>query len=152
MVFMRMMTVGAFCFWMTAAYAFDLSGVVCSDPLTPQAIEQVRMSKQALADVDAEPWAVTVDEFNNTACPFIQVLMLDAMARTYTDLIRDYDLKEHDARVRLYDKIKMNMAFLQFTGGKSRAEGAGLNCLIQEKLRNYLPNQIWEHPHFFIAL
>jgi len=129
-----------------------MAGPSCSQSLTPQQVEQVRMFKQALAQVDHESLEATVEEFNKSACPAIRVLMLDAMTRTYADLIRDYDLIDQDARVRLYDKIKMNMAYMQFTGGRGRCKGSGLNCLIQDKLKTYLPSWLLDHPQFYVSI
>ncbi len=124
----------------------------CSADLTPQAVESIRRSKQTLADVDPEPWENTVAAFNQTACPFIQAEILEAMARTYADLIKDYAVQDRDARIRLFDKIKMNMAYLQFTGGGNRPAGSGLDALIQNTLKEYLPPAVLSHPEFRMVI
>lgn len=138
-------------FLATVASAQEEAVIDCRRSLDPGQIEVVRESKELIRDIDTESLDETVQGLNKTSCPVMQVLMLSAMARTYADLVVEYELDGLDARQRLYDKIGMNMAFMQFTAGRGSDE-ADLNRLIRLKLKQYLPPEILTHPGFYFSL
>ena len=136
-------------FTVIPGYAQDLPAFSCRTTLTPAQIERVR-SSQALLPVSAcRPHQETVKDFNRSKCPAIHVLMLEAMSRTYSELVREYDLEDPGAQLRLYSKVQLNMAYLQLTGPDAKDEGSALNRLIRRKLMQYLPRDILTHPAFY---
>ena len=129
--------------------AQDVGVLSCRGALSDKQREIVRESKALLGDVHGRTLEATLNDMNRTDCPVIQVLILEAEAKTYVDLTREYELKDKKARERLYQKIQMNMAYLQFTAGKTQGDDSSLNRLIRQKLRFYLPSEVLEHPGFY---
>ena len=151
-MFHKLLILIFFVFLQCSVQAQEAVELTCRRLLTDRQIERIRESKELIADVDHASLQETIEKINRTDCPSIQSLMSVAMARTYAELIREYDLKDRDARERLYHKIQMNMAYLQFTAGRTGGKGSSLNRLIQQKLIRYLPDEILEHPGFYVTL
>jgi hypothetical protein len=136
-------------FFLPRAYAQNVIKLSCRNALSAEDINRVRTSKSLLGEVDLHSLQATLDRMENTGCPVMQVLMLESIANTYADLIQEYDLPDLAARERLYNKIQMNMAYLQFTGGQTKGDKSPLNRLIRRKLKDYFPQELLEHPAFF---
>lgn len=136
-------------FLCAASYAQEVTDIACRSSLTAGEVERVKTSKHLFYEVAPESLQATVKGLEKAGCPSIQVLMMEAMAKTYTDLVGAYDVQDKGAKERLYHKIQLNMAYLQFTAGKAESKGSPLDRLIRQKLIAYLPAVVLDHPRFF---
>ncbi len=121
----------------------------CRNALSDSDIAQVKESKGLIQDVDAKSLQRTLLEMEETECPTIHVFIIEAMARTYDDIVREQNVQEQKKKNWLYSKIQLNMAFLQLTGGTQKGDADPLNRLIRLKLKEYLPSGMLTHPAFF---
>jgi ABC-type ATPase with predicted acetyltransferase domain len=108
--------------------------------LTEQQIERVRVVKELLGDVDAKSLGATIKELEKTRHPETSLEMKEAMARAYTDIVKEIGVEGQKKKEWLYSMICLNMAYFQF-GGTQGPSGSTteLNRLIRKKLIEYLP-------------
>jgi len=132
--------------------AQDPEPLLCGRELSIEKKILIQESKALLGHVHRLSPEATVEDIQQKDCPSVQAFMLSAMARTYADLIREYELEDNEAQERLYHKIQMNLAYLQFTAGRARGDASSLNRLIRQKLIFYLPEGILEHPGFHVSV
>lgn len=130
-----------------------LSSSVRAEYLTGQEIQRVKAVKQVLSGVDGKSLQQTIDELGKTRYPHLNLIMREAMARTYVDIVRDNNVVEQKKKAWLYSMVCLNMAYVQFAGFQgSRTSATALNRLIRRKLREYLPADILKQPGFFYSL
>lgn len=121
--------------------------------LTSSQIERVRAVKELLGGVDAKSLWETIHEIEATRHPLINLEMKEAMARTYTDIVRDINVEGQKKKEWLYSMICLNMAYLQFGGSQGRSgTTTELNRLIRQKLKEYLPSNVLKQPGFIYSL
>jgi len=117
--------------------------------LTALEVERVRVFKELLGSVDSKTVRQTVDDLEKNDYPQVNLQMKEAMAKTYADIVRDKNIEGQGRRERLYSMIALNMAYLQLGGTQDKAGSAEpLNRLIRQKLREYLPPEIFNRPGF----
>ena len=121
----------------------------CRSSLNAQEIEHVKESKNLIRGVDKKSLQATLNELESTQCPPMNALIMEAMARTYDDIVVEQKVEEQTKKEWLYSKIQLNMAYLQLTGGQQRGDNDPLNRLIRWKLKQYLPAEIFTDPRFF---
>ncbi len=120
---------------------------------TQAEVRRLTEAKTLLMDADKRSVDDLIEEFNSTGLPIEQIMIYEAIAATFRDIMKDYGENSTRSREQLLNKIRMNMAYFQFGG--SRAEqpgGSELNRLIQRKLKHYLPEDIWENQKLFHSL
>jgi len=132
------------------AHGQEAGEIVCGRQLSGLQVQHIETGKALLGEATKKSIPTIVKEINGSRCPAMQALMFEATARTYADLIKEYDLTDAAAQERLFQKIQMNMAFLQFTGENGKKGRSRLNRLICRKLKGYLPEGILSHPNFYI--
>lgn len=121
--------------------------------LTAQEIERVRTVKALLHDVDKKSLRETINELEKTRNPQVSLEMREAMAKAYTDIVRDFNVNGEKKKEWLYSMVCLNMAYLQL-GGDQAPPGSttSLNRLIRKKLKEYLPLDIFRKPGFLYSL
>lgn len=118
--------------------------------LTAIQLQRVRQYKNQLSEVNSEPLDKTIDWLAAQRYPEIHLQIEEAVAQSYTQLIKEHQLTKLKDKRWLYGMIKLNVAYLQFTAGQEGASGAdaALNRLIQRTLKKYLSPEIFNHPGF----
>ena len=119
-------------------------------PLNPQQLERLKETKTILADVNHEPLKDTVKWISSQRNPEIHLEMEEAIAQAYAKLLEDQKLTKTNDKNWLYAKIKLNLAYLQFTSGDMNVTGNddAVNRLIQKTLKEFLSPEIYAHPGF----
>ena len=85
--------------------------------------------------------------------PQIQYFIKRAMANTYSDLVKEYNVKGEKKKEWLYSMVCLNMAYLQFGGDKGKyGSTTELNRLIRIKLIQYLPPEMLKQQGFLYSL
>jgi hypothetical protein len=132
-------------FLATSAYA--------SGYLTASDIARVKVVKALLYGVDKKSLQETIDELEKTRHPQINLQIREAMAKAYTDIVSEIDVKGQKKKEWLYSMVCLNMAYLQF-GGSQGTPGSttSLNRLIRQELKKYLPPNALKQPGFFYSL
>ena len=107
------------------------------------------MCKSLLDEVDSKSLQRTIAELEASRYPELNLQIMEAMARTYTEIVREQNVARLKDKEWLYAMIALNMANLQF-GGAVEKEGrdASLNRMINRKLKEHLPSQALNHPGF----
>lgn len=122
--------------------------VFSEETLSPEQIERVKACKRLLEEIDTKPLPRTLRELERSTYPELHLRIMEAMANTYVELVREHKVVKLKDKHWLYGMIAMNMANLQFGGGIEGDRDAALNHLIQRKLLEHLPANIAEHPGF----
>ncbi len=116
--------------------------------LTGEDTEQrVRVFKELIRDVDAKSLQQTIREIEGAEYPQIELLMQEAIAKTYADIVLQEKVVDQKQKEWLYSMVTINMAYLQFGGGQDDS-GNALNSLTRRKLKEYLPAEVLTHPGF----
>lgn len=115
--------------------------------LTGDEVQRVKAFKQLLYGIDKGSVQRTIDDLEKTRYPLINLEIKEAMAKTYVDLVGEYNVTGQKKKEWLYSMICLNMAYLQFGGGQGNSSGtSSLNRLICQKLKGYLPpNALKQH-------
>jgi hypothetical protein len=139
-----------FIFLATSAHA---QGDYRSGYLTASDIERVKAVKVLLYDVDTKSLQETIDELEKTRHLQINLQIREAMAKTYTDIVGEINVKGQKKKEWLYSMVCLNMAYLQFGGSQGKSGSTTeLNRLIRRKLKEYLPLNVSEQPGFIHLL
>lgn len=92
-------------------------------------------------------------EFETGGSPEASIGIYEAMAKTFRDINSEYGDDTPESRVRLFSKIKLNMAYFQMSGSRQESPGGSiLDRLIQRTLKRYLPEDVWSDPKLFHSL
>ncbi len=122
--------------------------------LTPAQLERVKVCKLILQDVDKKSLQQTNEELSRLSYPEENLQILEAMAKTYADIVREVKVEKQTQKEWLYSMIELNMGYLQLGGVKGGDGGQDepLNRRIRYKLRTYLPSELLNHPALFHSL
>ena len=121
--------------------------------LSPEQSERVRKCKQILREVDSKSFEQTLDQLTRSPYPEENIQILEAMAKTYADIVEEMQVRDQSRKEGLYGMIQLNMAYLQFGGGSGAAgTREPLYRLIRNKLRSYLSVKILENQKLFYSL
>jgi hypothetical protein len=139
-----------FTFLAVSAYA---EGNYRSGYFTIADIQRIKAFKALLSDVDRESLQETIHELEKTRHPRSNLIMKEAMAKTYADIVREVNVEGQKKKEWLYSMVCLNMAYLQFGGGQgSSGDTSALNRLIRQKLKEYLPYNALKKTGFFYSL
>jgi hypothetical protein len=121
--------------------------------LTAQEIERVKAVKELLYGVDTKSLQQTINELEKSPHPLINLQMKEAMAKAYTDIVREINVEGQKKKEWLYSMVCLNMAYLQFGGSLGKyGSTTELNRLIRQKLKEYLPPNALKQPGFVYSL
>ncbi len=121
----------------------------CRGYLNSDEIARLKESKALVREVDLKSLDKTVQEMERSACPPMNAIIFETVARTYDDIVREKKVTEKKNKDWLYSKIQLNMAYLQLTGGQIPGDTDPLNRMIRYKLKEYLTEDILSDPRFF---
>lgn len=121
--------------------------------LTPQQIERVQACKRLLREVDFKSLPMTIAELEHTSYPEENLQVMEAVAMTYADIVKEHSVDDDENKKWLHGMIMLNMAYLQLGGDQYAVGGnAPLNRLIGRKLKEHLPPDLLNHPGLFHPL
>jgi len=121
--------------------------------LTDQELQRVKIVKELLGSVDKKTLRQTVDELERARHPQVNLEMKEAMAKAYTDIVREIDVEGQKKKEWLYSMVCLNMAYLQFGGSQGNyGSTTELNRLIRQKLKEYLPSDVLDRSGFLHSL
>ena len=120
--------------------------------LSAAQIERVKECKRFIGDIDEKTLQQSIDDLVRSAFPEENLQILEAMTKTYADLVAELGLDDRAKKEQLYSFIALNMAYLQFGGPGGKAGSEELYRRIRFKLRSYLPPEIFQNPDLFISL
>jgi hypothetical protein len=139
-----------FIFLAVPAYA---EGNYKSRHLTAEEIQRVRAVQALLDGIDTKSLQETIRDLERTRHPEINLQMKEAMARAYTDIVREINVEGQKKKEWLYSMVCLNMAYLQFGGNEGKSGSTTeLNRLIRQKLIGYLPPNVLKQPGFLYSL
>jgi len=131
-----------------SASAFSRQGA-----LSAEEIEPLRALKESVRDVDTKSFQETIGEIQESDYPRLTLKIRAAMIQAYADIVREtpgeMDIKQ---KRWLYNRIALNMAYLQFGAGIHDASAGSVDSLIRRKLSEHLPQDVFRHPAFRISL
>ena len=120
---------------------------------TGQEIERVRAVKELLDGIDTKSLQETINELEKSRYPRLNLEMKEAMAKAYTDIVREIKVEGQKKKEWLYSMVCLNMAYLQFGGDQGKSGSTTeLNRLIRKKLKEYLPQDVLKQPGFIYSL
>ena len=136
---------------------FNLSSLVQAKPprgnLSEEEVGRVKDLRQMTIDVEKKSLQQMIDELVKSSHPDINLIIKEAMAKTYVDIVQKEHVQGQYKKEWLYSMIALNMAYFQFGGDKDSAGGVqNLNKLIRQKLKMYLPPNIFNQPGFHASL
>ena len=122
-------------------------------PLTSEELQRIQEVKETLGEVDGKTLQQTIRELERSPHPLINLEMHEAMAKAYTDIVKELAVEWQKKKEWLYSMICLNMAYLQFGGGTGKpGSTTELNRLIRRKLVRYLPAEVLRQPGFLHVL
>ena len=137
-----------FSFLATGVHAQGDSGF-----LTAPDIERLKGVKALLGGIDKKSLQASIRELEKTRHPHTNLVMREAMARTFTDIVKEVNVEGQKKKEWLYSMICLNMAYLQFGGSQGkRGSTSELNRLIRRKLKEYLPPDLFHQSGFLYSL
>lgn len=121
--------------------------------LTSAQIERLKASRQLLADVDDRSLEASLAGLERSDFPEENLQILEAIARTYTDIVKEQNVIEQKNKAWLYSMITLNAAYLQLGGIQAGQSGdTALNKLIRAKLKKYLSPELQQNQEIFQPL
>ena len=128
---------------------FIPASVSQAESLSAQQIARVKACKRLIAEVDIKSLQRSIDELEASLYPELNLEIMEAVTQAYDDIVREQNVTKLKDKEWLYAMITLNMANLQFGGGVGKnSRDAGLNRLIERKLKEYLPAEALNHPGF----
>jgi hypothetical protein len=114
-------------------------------------MERVKACKRLMDGADGKSLEQTVMDLERT--PYIEenLLILEAVAKTYSEIILKYEVASKRKKEWLHSMVMLNMAYLQLGGGEQDGTSA-LNTLISRKLVGYLPPDLFKNTEIFQSL
>lgn len=121
--------------------------------LANQEVQRVKVLKQVLHEVENKTVEQMVSDLEKTSHPRMNLIIKEAMARTYADIVQEQNVQRQSQKEWIYSMVALNMAYFQFGGNQDSAGGVkNLNKLIRSKLKLYLPPDISKQPGFLTSL
>lgn len=130
-----------------------LSPYVYARGLSVEEMRRLRLVWRLLDGVETESWQQTIVSLERSPHPGVRLQMKEAIAKTYTDIVKEENVLQAAKKRWLYSMVCLNMAYLQFAGQEGFCERTtALNKWIRLKLKRYLPVNIYRQPGFFYSL
>jgi hypothetical protein len=119
--------------------------------LTPEQYERVKACKDLLAGIDNKSLEATVEELTQSKTPEADLQISEAIAKTYAELVKEYQVESKERKEWLFSMVQLNMGYLRLGGGQNQPEGA-LNGLIWVKLKKYLSPDLLNDSKLFYSI
>ena len=121
--------------------------------LTPLQIERLKVCRELLQEVDNKPLQTRIRELEKAPYPEENLQILEAVARTYDEIVREQKVEGQKNKEWLHSMITLNMAYFQL-GGLHASDGNQdpLNRLIRHKLKEYLSSALLNRPEIFTSV
>lgn len=119
--------------------------------LSLEQMERVKVCKRLMDGADGKSLEQTVKDLERTLYIEENLLILEAVARTYSEIAHKYEVMGKGRKEWLHSMVMLNMAYLQLGGGEQAGTSA-LNMLISRKLVGYLPPDLFKNPEIFQSL
>ncbi len=120
--------------------------------LTPAQTERLETCVRLLGDVDPQDFAARRESLERGAYTEANLVLLEAVARTYSEIIEEQGITQQGKKEWLYSMVTLNMGYLQLGGSKVRQRDSALNLLIRQKLKSHIPNRLLENENLFYPL
>jgi hypothetical protein len=120
--------------------------------LTENQLSRVKECKRLLGSVDKKSFDETVAKLEGSDSVDGNLLIMEAVAKTYADIVRSKDLQDQKKKEWLYSMVLLNMAYFQLSGGVDDKNENVLNLLIRQKLKGYLPKELFSDPKLFHSI
>lgn len=121
--------------------------------LSEEELGRVRACKRLLKGVDDESVEETVARLEENHYPLEHIILMEAMARTYAEMVEEQQVVEIKKKKWLYSMVTLNMAYLQLGGFQlKKAHAVPLHRIIQRKLRSYIPAEMMKNEDLFNPL
>lgn len=116
-------------------------------------IARVQACKRLFKGVDGQTMEETVEQLESNPYPREQIILMEAMARTYAEVVEEQEVSEPAKKKWLYSMVTLNMAYLQLGGYQlKKAHAVPLHRIIQGKLKKYIPPELMENRDLFNPL
>ena len=121
--------------------------------LTADEIVRLKVCKRLSAGIDKKSFEESLAALERYPYPEENLQILEAMTRTYVEIIQQGNVVEQKTKEWLYSMIALNMAYLQLGGIQVKQdEDTPLNKLIRQKLKEHLPVILQENQEIFKPL
>ena len=121
--------------------------------LTQEQVQRLKECERLLDGVSKETLAKRIDGLEQSRYQEEDLRILEAMARTYAEIVQEQQVIGQEKKEWLYNMIALNMAYLQMGGlDVHKSSETALNKLIQSKLRRYLPADLTNDQNMFYSL
>jgi hypothetical protein len=132
---------------LTVIFFLALCGsAYAAQPFSAGQLDRLRAAKRLLSDVDSRSFSETLQDLQKTSFSEGHLQVLEAVAQTYAEIAREYDVETPERKKWLYGMVQLNLAYLQLGGGEEQATASALNTLIQRKLLRHLPPETLSDP------
>jgi len=120
--------------------------------LTPSQVERLETCVRLLSDVDPQDFAARREGLERGTYTEANLVLLEAVARTYSEIIEEQGITEQERKEWLYSMVTLNMGYLQLGGSKVRQRDSALNLFIRQKLKSHIPARLLENQDLFYPL
>ena len=120
--------------------------------LSARQAERLSEARHILAEVDPRSEEAIARELLTTPYPEENLQIYEAVARTYLDLVTRKEIVDPQAKTQLFNKIRLNVAFLQFGGSPASGTGKKMDVWIRQTLVRHIPAELLGSPALFHSL
>lgn len=138
--------------FVTLMAAMAIAGPALANSLSAGQMSRLQDYKALIREVDGMSLQEDIRRLEQSGYPEQTLQIMEAMARTYTDLIREQNIQALPDRRWLFSMVQLNMAYMRLAGSPDVQGTNSLNRMIIKKLRSYLPETLMRHPAFFDAM
>ena len=114
--------------------------------LSTQQLDRVKVAKDLLRGVDGKSLEMTIQDIENSPYPEGNLQIFEAIASTYKEMLKEYNLPDQSQKEWLHSMVLLNMAYIQLAGEKTKKIDSRLNMLIRDKLKERLSDKLLKDP------
>jgi len=121
--------------------------------LTTAQEERVQSCSRLLQGVESKSVDARIRELEQSPTPEESLQVVEAIAKTYADIVKEQNISEPKKQEWLYSMISLNMAYLQLGGLNIQQSGdSALNKMIRLRLKEYLSPELINNKEVFTSL
>jgi len=128
---------------------FALTQPVQANVNNDEFLERIHHARLLLAGQDPRTVEDIEKEFKATKSPEGNLRIYEAVAATFRELAEEKEITKDEDKKNLYDKIRMNVAFIQFGGEAAGDNGKTIDRWIRQTLVKHLPEDLREDKKLF---